>query len=104
MHIQDTLRHYTQVVSNRFRFIILGVIFGSAVTFVISLFLPPVYQASALVKVNSAPTTATTASGNDVFTAQAQAVSYAILVTIPQVFQEPTNKPPPTTAHALTNQ
>mgnify|MGYP001311054994 CR=1 FL=1 len=103
MHIQDTLRHYTQVVSNRFRFIILGVIFGSAVTFVISLFLPPVYQASALVKVNSAPTTATTASGNDVFSAQAQAVSYAILVTSPEVLQEATKELPGMTVDGLKN-
>src|SRR6266566_891191 len=103
MHIQDTLRHYAQVIRNCFRFILLGVIFGSTVTFVISLFLPPVYQASALVSVNSAPTAAATASGNDVFSAQAQAVSYAILVTSPEVLQEASKKLPEMTIDELKN-
>ena len=93
MHIQDTLRHYVQVISNHFRLILFGVIFGSTITFVVSLFLPPVYQASALVKVDSAPmVAATTTSGNDIFSAQAQAVSYAILVTSPEVLQEAARK------------
>jgi polysaccharide biosynthesis transport protein len=101
MHIRDTLRHYAQVIRNHFRFILLGIIFGSTVTFVISLFLPPVYQASALVNVNSMPVSATTASGNDVFSAQAQAVSYAILVTSPEVLQEATTKLPGMTVDQL---
>jgi capsular exopolysaccharide synthesis family protein len=101
MHIQDTLRHYAQVIRNRFGFILLGIIFGSTVTFVISLFLPPVYQASALVNVNSIPVSTTTASGNDVFSAQAQAVSYAILVTSPEVLQEASAKLPGMTVDQL---
>jgi capsular exopolysaccharide synthesis family protein len=101
MHIQDTLRHYTRVICNHFKLILLGMLFGSTITFVVSLFLPPVYQASALVKVESVPTTATTASGNDVFSAQAQAVSYAILVTSPEVLQEAARKLPGITVDQL---
>jgi non-specific protein-tyrosine kinase len=81
--------------------ILLGVLFGSTITFIVSLFLPPVYQASTLVKVESVPTTATTASGNDVFSAQAQAVSYAILVTSPEVLQEAARKLPGMTVDRL---
>jgi capsular exopolysaccharide synthesis family protein len=103
MHIQDTLRHYAQVIRNHFGFILLGVIFGSTITFVISLFLPPVYQASALVKVDSVLTTAATASDNDVFSVQAQAVSYAILVTSPEVLQEAAKKLPGMTVDQLKN-
>src|SRR5690349_17938561 len=103
MHIQDTLRHYAQVIRNHFGLILLGVIFGSTITFVISLFLPPVYQASALVKVDSVLTTAATASGNDVFSVQAQAVSYAILVTSPEVLQEAAKKLPGMTMDQLKN-
>lgn len=101
MHIQDTLRHYARVVCNHFKLILLGVLFGSTITFVVSLFLPPVYQASALVKVESVPTTAAAASGNDVFSAQAQAVSYAILVTSPEVLQEAARKLPGMTVDQL---
>lgn len=102
MHIQDTLRHYTQVICNHFSLILLGIIFGSAATCVISLFLPPIYQSSALVKVDSVPAmTTTTASGNDVFSAQAQAVSYAILVTSPEVLQEAASKLPGMTVDQL---
>lgn len=103
MHIQNTLRHYTQIISSRFIFIILGTIFGTTVTFVISLFLPPVYQTSALVNVTSLPASATTASGNDVFSAQAQAVSYAILVTSPEVLQAAAKELPGMTVDQLKN-
>jgi capsular polysaccharide biosynthesis protein/MinD-like ATPase involved in chromosome partitioning or flagellar assembly len=102
MHMQDTLRHYAQVICKHFRFILLAVIFGSTITCIISLLLPPVYQASALVKVDSVLTTpAATASGNDVFSAQAQAVSYAILVTSPEVLQEAAKKLPGITIDQL---
>lgn len=101
MHIQDTLRHYVQVICNHFSLMLLGVIFGSTITFVISLFIPPVYQASALVKVDSVSTTAATTSGSDVFSAQAQAVSYAILVTSPEVLQAAAGKLPGMTIDQL---
>ncbi len=101
MHVQDTLRHYAQVIGNHFIFIFLGIIFGSIGTFVISLFLPPVYQASALVNVNSMPASTTSTSGNDVFSAQAQAVSYAILVTSPEVLQAAITKLPGMTVDQL---
>jgi polysaccharide biosynthesis transport protein len=101
MHVQDTLRHYAQVIRNRLLVIFLGIIFGSIGTFVISLFLPPAYQASALVNVNSVPASTTTASGDDVFSAQAQAVSYAILVTSPQVLQEAATSLPGMTVEQL---
>ncbi len=101
MHIQDTLRHYAKVICNHFKLILLGVLFGTTMTFVVSLCLPPVYQVSALVKVESVSTTATTASANDVFSAQAQAVSYAILVTSPEVLQEAVRKLPEMTVDQL---
>jgi capsular polysaccharide biosynthesis protein/MinD-like ATPase involved in chromosome partitioning or flagellar assembly len=101
MHVQDTLRHYAQVIGNHFRFIFLGIIFGSVGTLIISLFLPPVYQASALVNVNSVPASTTSTSGNDVFSAQAQAVSYAILVTSPEVLQAAITKLPGMTVDQL---
>jgi non-specific protein-tyrosine kinase len=101
MHIQDTLRHYAQIICNHLTLIILGILFSSTITFVISLFIPPVYQVSALVKVDSVSTTTATGSGNDVFSAQAQAVSYALLVTSPEVLQDAARKLPGITVDQL---
>jgi capsular polysaccharide biosynthesis protein/MinD-like ATPase involved in chromosome partitioning or flagellar assembly len=101
MHVQDTLRYYAQVIRKQFIFIFLGIIFGSTGTFIISLFLPPVYQASALVNVNSVLASPTSTSGNDIFSAQAQAVSYAILVTSPEVLQAALTKLPGMTVDQL---
>ncbi len=63
--------------------------------------MPPVYQVSALVKVDSGSMITATGSGNDIFSAQAQAVSYALLVTSPEVLQEAARKLPGMTVDQL---
>ena len=84
MQTRDTIRHYAWVMRQHVRFILLGVTLSSFLTTIISLTLPSVYQASALVKVNGS----TTSTTNDVFSDQALAVAYALLVTDPEVLQE----------------
>ncbi len=83
MQVRDTLRHYAWVMRQHVGFILLGVTLSSFLTAVISLTLPSVYQASALVKVNGS----TASTTNDVFSDQALAVAYALLVTDPEVIQ-----------------
>ncbi len=85
MRTQDTIHHYALVIRQNWRIILITVLLCSALTCLISLCLPQVYQANALVKVHSATTQPT---GNDVFSAQAAATSYAVLVTSPEVFRE----------------
>jgi len=97
MQLRETIRHYILVIQHWYRLILLGVLICSGTTFGISWLLPPVYQASALIKVN-----ATVASGsNDVFSDQALAVSYSLLVTSPDVLQEVAKKIPEVTLSQL---
>ncbi len=83
MQLRDMLQHYSWVIRHRFRLILLGVTICTATTLAISFYLPPVYQASAWIKVNGT----TTATTSDVFSDQALAVSYALLITTPDVLQ-----------------
>lgn len=81
MQIHTTLRHYSRIIRQRFVFILLGILFCVSATGLISICIPPVYQAKTLLKVNSTATS----SSNDVYNAQALAVDYALLVTSPEV-------------------
>lgn len=81
MQIHDTLWHYARVVRRRLWFVFSGVLLASATTCATCFFIAPTYQATSLVQVRSTSTLTT----NDVFSAQALAVSYALLVTDPAV-------------------
>ena len=83
MQIHTTLRHYARIVRQRMVFILLGIVFCASTTGLISLCIPPAYQAKALLKVNYPAAT----SNNDAYNAQAQAVDYALLVTSPEVLR-----------------
>ncbi len=97
MQIHTTLRHYACIVRQRSIFILLGIAFCMGTTGIISVCIPPVYQAKTLVKVNNMATN----SSNDVYNAQALAVDYALLVTSPEVLQAATQKLPGVTVGQL---
>lgn len=97
MQIHATLRHYARIIRQRIVFILLGIVFCVSTTGLISLCIPPIYQAKALLKVNNPAAT----SNNDVYNAQAQAVDYALLVTSPEVFRAAAQKLPGVTVGEL---
>lgn len=97
MQLRDTLRHYAQVIRHRYALILIGITICTVTTLIISLCIKPIYQASALIKVNSSATSST----SDVLNNQALAVSYALLVTSPDVLQAVANKLPGTTVNQL---
>jgi succinoglycan biosynthesis transport protein ExoP len=82
MVIAMQLRHYAWVIWRSLWLILLVTCLVSGATYAISKFLlKPVYQASALIQVNEA------GSGSTVYTNQAQAVTYSLLVTNNVVLQ-----------------
>lgn len=97
MQVHTTLRHYARIVRQRFVFILLGIAFCVGTTGIISVCIPPIYQAKTLLKVNNIATN----SSNDVYNAQALAVDYALLVTSPEVLQAAAQKLPGVTASQL---
>jgi capsular polysaccharide biosynthesis protein/Mrp family chromosome partitioning ATPase len=101
MSIQNTLRHYSHVLHRHFLLILSGVLIGSGITLAVSMRLPPTYQAHALIRVNNAATASNSTGNNDVFSTQALAVSYALLVTGPDVLQNTARQFPGTNAEQL---
>lgn len=89
MHFSALFQHIIFVIHQRFLFIMLGTALGSIIALTISIYLPPVYQATALIRVNSAGAVAPDTS-SDVFSTRALAISYAQLVTGPETLQEAT--------------
>ena len=80
MPLRDTLRHYLWVIRKYFRWIGLSVFICTGTTAGISLCIPPVYQASALIMVNDS-TNVDSNTNNDIYSNQALAFSYSFLVT-----------------------
>ncbi len=72
MQLHAMLWHYGWVIWRWFRLILLGTAGCTVATFAISSMLPPVYQASALIKVHES----VASNSGDVFSDQALAVSY----------------------------
>ncbi len=97
MQIHTTLLHYARIIRQRFVFILLGMVLCTGMTGIISVCVPPVYQARTLLKVNNTATN----SGNDVYNAQELAVDYALLVTSPDVLRAAAQKLPGVTAGEL---
>ncbi|GCE10502.1 polysaccharide biosynthesis tyrosine autokinase [Tengunoibacter tsumagoiensis] len=94
MQIHATFRHYGRVFRHHARLILLGVTLATGLTAALNFMLPSTYQARSLVKVNGNTSTTATTTTNDVFSAQAQAVSYALLVTSPEVLQQASKQLP----------
>jgi capsular exopolysaccharide synthesis family protein len=86
MQLRATLRHYSWVMRSYCRLIGLVVLVCTGASAGISLCLPPVYQASALIMVNSS-TNVDGNTNNDIYSNQALAFSYAFLVTKDDVLQ-----------------
>jgi capsular polysaccharide biosynthesis protein len=86
MQLRDTLRHYVWVIRKYFLWIGLFVLICTCTTAGISLCLPPVYQASALIMVNGS-TDVDSDTNNDIYSNQALAFSYSFLVTKDDVLQ-----------------
>jgi len=97
MQIHTTLRHYAHIIRRRIIFVLLGVAICTGITGIISLYIPPVYQAKTLLKVNNIATN----NNNDIYNAQAAAVDYALLVTSPEVLRAATKKLPDISAGNL---
>lgn len=102
MQLHDMLWHYAWVIRRWFRLILLGTASCTVATFAISSLLPPVYQASALIKVHESVASSSGSSG-DVFSDQALAVSYSLLITSPDVLQATAQKLPGLTVNRLQN-
>ncbi|HLG74960.1 MAG TPA: Wzz/FepE/Etk N-terminal domain-containing protein [Ktedonobacteraceae bacterium] len=97
MHLRTTLQHYTRIIRQRIGLILTGVVVSATLTCGVSLLLPRVYQARALIQVNGSATATT----NDVFSNQALAVGYALLVTNPAVLQAAARGVPGITASQI---
>lgn len=81
------IRHYTRVIWRSFGLILLFAGIAAGVTYAVSKFvIPPVYQASTLIQVDAAGDSST------VFADNAQAVSYALLVTTTPVLKAAANE------------
>ncbi len=75
------LRHYVRVIRDRSMYILFFTIIFTSLTYFISISLPPVYQATTLIKVDTITNDDTTSAPND-----------AILVTSPEVLQIATQR------------
>jgi polysaccharide biosynthesis transport protein len=83
------LRHYGRAIWHWLWLILLGIVICSVATFGISKFIiKPVYETTALVQVNGSPTS----SSNNVFSNQALAVSYSLLITSTDTLQSVAKK------------
>lgn len=99
VQLRDILRHYARVIRHWYAFILIGSAVGTLITLGISLIITPTYQASALIRVNGQATT----TPGDISNNQALAVSYALLVTSPDVLQTVAARLPGTTVNQLKN-
>lgn len=100
MHLRATLRHYSWVIRRYWRLIGLVVLTCTCTTVGISLCLPPVYQASALIMVNG-NTNVDGNANNDIYSNQALAFSYSFLVTKDDVLQAAAQQLPGLTVSQL---
>lgn len=89
------LQHYIWIIRRKFWLILLGVILCTGATAAIAFKKAPVYEASATIEVNT--------PDNDVYGNQALAVTYALQVTDPAVFQEVVKELPGVTLAQLQN-
>src|SRR5579885_30163 len=99
MQLHDVLWHYGWVIRHWSRLILLGALGCTVATFAISSMIPPVYQASAMIKVHES----VASSSGDVFSDQALAVSYSLLITSTDVLQATAQKLPGLTVNQLQN-
>ncbi len=97
MQIHTTLRHYARIIRRRIILILLGITVCAGTTGIISLYVPPIYQAKTLLKINNTVTN----NNNDIYSAQAATVDYALLVTNPEVLREAAKKLPGVTVSKL---
>ncbi|HEY7414407.1 MAG TPA: Wzz/FepE/Etk N-terminal domain-containing protein, partial [Ktedonobacteraceae bacterium] len=99
------LHHYTWLLSRWFLLILLVAIICSGLTFGICKYLiAPVYQASALIRVNGPVITNTGSSGTDVFSQEALAVGDAILVTSTDILKAVADEIPGQSVSQLQNE
>ncbi len=96
MVIGARLEHYTYVLQHWLWLIGLTISICTGLTYVINIFTPPVYEASALIRVHDASTT-----NNNVFTDQALAQSYALLINRPAVLRAVVQRVPKLSIHEL---
>ncbi|MBO0777983.1 MAG: AAA family ATPase [Ktedonobacteraceae bacterium] len=82
MQLREAIQRNAGILRRRFWFLVISVSICTGAVFAISLYLPPVYQASALVMVNG-----TGVAGDDIYSDQALALNYALLVTRDDVLQ-----------------
>ena len=99
MFIETGLGHYAKLIWRYLWLIFIIVVLCTGTTFVIDQNTPPVYEASALIRVHD-----TQANNNTVFTDQALAQSYALLVNSPEVLQAVAAKLPGMSLQELTSQ
>jgi capsular exopolysaccharide synthesis family protein len=94
-----SLGHYSKVIWRRLWLILTIVLLCAGTTFIINSRTPSVYEASVLIQVHD-----TQASNNNVFTDQALAPSYALLINSPEVLQAAAQKIPGVSAQQLGSQ
>jgi capsular exopolysaccharide synthesis family protein len=99
MFTETGLGHYSKVIWQYLWLIFLIIILCTGTTFVINQRTPLVYEASALIQVHDTQTT-----NNNVFTDQALAQSYALLVKSPEVLQAVAKKIPGVSPQQLASQ
>lgn len=92
MQLREAIRRNAGILQRRIWFLLIGVSLCSGTVFVINTHLPPVYQASALLMVNGVNGANTTS--NDVYSNQALALSYSLLITQDNVLQSVASKLP----------
>lgn len=96
MLIEIGLEHYASVLRRWLWLIGLTISVCTGLTYVINIFTPPVYEASALIQIHDASTT-----NSNVFTDQALAQSYALLINRPTVLHAVIQRVPKLTIREL---
>ncbi len=99
MFIGTGLGHYLTVLRRWLWLIVLVVLVCTGITYGVNTITTPVYEATALIQVHDAGE-----ANSSVFTDQALAQSYALLVTSPDVLQAVTQKVPGTSVRKLESQ
>ncbi len=84
------LRHYIWVIRHWLWLILLGMFITTGITYFVNKHITPVYQANALIQVNGTGNP----NSDDVFSRQAVALTYSLLVTDTDVLQAATQKVP----------
>lgn len=97
MQLQDIFKHFCWLLRRRLRLIGIGTAIGTCTTLIISLCILPVYQASAMILVNSMAVTGNT----DVYSDQALALSYTSLATKDDVLRAAVQQLPGTSVTQL---